>query len=146
MIGGASDGKPPASLNRMKPELTLTPDPINETALLAQRARSAAAGAVVYFVGVVRGTEDGQSIRALDYEAFDRMAAHQFRLIFQHLEARWPIESVRVVHRTGVVPVSEPSLWVEVIAPHREEAFAACQFLIEEMKRTAPIWKKPVIG
>ena len=48
-------------------------------------------------------------------------------------------------YRVGLVPAGEPSLWVEVIAPHRGEAFAACQWLIDEMKRVAPIWKKPVV-
>jgi len=101
-------------------------------------------GAAVYFTGVVRGSEDGSDIRAIDYEAFELMARHQFELIFQQIEKRWQIESVRLVHRTGVVPVNEPSLWVEVIAAHRGEAFAACQHLIDEMKRVVPIWKKPV--
>jgi molybdopterin synthase catalytic subunit len=92
----------------------------------------------------VRGTEESQSIAALEYEAFQEMARHQFDLIFQEMEKRWPIESVRLVHRVGVVKVNEPSLWVEVAAPHRGEAFAACQFLIDEMKRVVPIWKKTV--
>ena len=72
------------------------------------------------------------------------MARHQFGLIFEAIEQRWPVDSVRLVHRLGLVPVNAPSLWVEVIAPHRAEAFAACQFLIEEMKQKVPIWKKPL--
>ena len=72
------------------------------------------------------------------------MARHQFGLIFDAIEKRWPVESVRLVHRIGVVPVNEPSLWVEVVAPHRPEAFDACQFLIDEMKKKVPIWKKPL--
>ena len=51
---------------------------------------------------------------------------------------------VGLVHRLGVVKVNEPSLWVEVVAPHRGEAFAACQWLIDEMKRVVPIWKRPL--
>ena len=74
------------------------------------------------------------------------MARHQFELIFQEIEKRWPIESVRLVHRVGLVKVNEPSLWVEVVAAHRGEAFAACQFLIDEMKRIVPIWKKAVVS
>ena len=128
----------------MKRELTLTTSPIDEAALLSQRTLSSGMGAVVYFLGVVRGTEERQPIRAIDYEAFHRMAEHQFDLLFAEIERRWPIESVRLVHRLGVVKVNEPSLWVEVIASHRGEAFAACQFLIDEMKRVVPIWKKPV--
>ena len=71
------------------------------------------------------------------------MAEHQFNRLFSEMEKRWPIESVRLVHRVGMVKVNEPSLWVEVVAPHRGEAFAACQWLIDEMKRVVPIWKKP---
>jgi molybdopterin synthase catalytic subunit len=70
------------------------------------------------------------------------MAEHQFHLLFDEMEKRWPIESVRLLHRIGVVKAGEPSLWVEVIAPHRGESFAACQWLIDEMKRVVPIWKK----
>ncbi|HXG46782.1 MAG TPA: molybdenum cofactor biosynthesis protein MoaE [Methylomirabilota bacterium] len=129
----------------MRTELTLSPDPIDEPALVARRVMSSAMGAAVTFAGVVRATEGEGTIRAIEYEAFDRMARHQFQLIFQEIEKRWSIESIRLVHRTGVVKVNEPSLWVEVIAPHRGEALAACQFLIDEMKRTVPIWKKPVV-
>jgi molybdopterin synthase catalytic subunit len=128
----------------VKRELTITTAPIDETALAARRQMSAGMGAAIYFLGVVRGTEEEAAISAIDYEAFHRMVEHQFGLLFDEMEKRWPIESVRVVHRLGLVKVGEPSLWVEVIAPHRGEAFAACQWLIDEMKRVVPIWKKPV--
>ena len=128
----------------MTRKLTITTQPIDESALLSQRQMSHGMGAVVYFAGVVRGFEEGQTVGAIEYEAFQRMVEHQFNLIFQEMEKRWPIESVRLVHRVGVVKVNEPSLWVEVVAPHRGEACAACQYLIDEMKRVVPIWKKPV--
>jgi len=128
----------------MKRILLITSEPINEAALAAQRTMSAGMGAVVDFLGVVRGTEDSQTITAIEYEAFEKMVQHQFNLLFDEMEKRWPIESVRLVHRIGMVKVNEPSLWVEVIAPHRGEAFAACQWLIDEMKRVVPIWKKPL--
>jgi molybdopterin synthase catalytic subunit len=123
--------------------LVISPDPIDEARLTAARRASDGMGAAVYFAGIVRGHEAGAAIRAIDYEAFEPMARHQFELLFQQIEKRWPIESIRVVHRIGPVAVNEPSLWVEVLAPHRGEAFAACQFLIDEMKRVVPIWKKP---
>lgn len=128
----------------MKRQLLLSKEPIDEAALIAQRAMSAGMGAAVYFSGVVRANEENRTIAALEYEAFPPMVDHQFELIFREMEKRWPIESVRLVHRIGVVKVNEASLWVEVIAPHRGEAFAAGQFLIDEMKRVVPIWKKPV--
>ena len=114
--------------------------------MLAGRAVSGGAGAVVYFTGVVRGTEKGAAIEAIEYEAFEKMAERQFGLLFDEMEKRWPVESVRLVHRVGVIKVSEASLWVEVVAAHRAEAFAACQWLIDEMKRVVPIWKKPLAG
>ncbi len=123
----------------MKRELTLTHDPITETA----PQMSEGMGAVVTFHGVVRGTEEGEAIAAIDYEANEEMALHQFGLIFDALEKRWPVESVRLVHRLGVVPANEASLRVEIMAPHRVEAFEACQFLINEMKDKVPIWKRP---
>lgn len=124
--------------------LAITTEPINEPSLVSHRTMSAGMGAAVYFSGVVRGSEGDAVITAIDYEAFEPMARHQFGLLFDEIEKRWPVESVRLVHRIGVVKVGEPSLWVEIVAPHRAEAFAACQWLIDEMKRIVPIWKKPV--
>jgi len=128
----------------MKRELLITSDPIREADLVSRRVMSDQMGAVVYFSGVVRGMEDARPIKAIEYEAFDKMARHQFGLLFDQIEQRWPIESIRVVHRIGKIMTNETSLWVEIIAPHRGEAFAACQFLIDEMKRVVPIWKKPM--
>jgi len=129
---------------QMKRQLTITNEPINEEALIRQRTMSAGMGAVVDFLGVVRGEEEAKPISAIEYEAFPKMVEHQFNRLFDELEQRWPVESVRLVHRVGVVNVNEPSLWVELVAPHRGEAFAACQWLIDEMKRVVPIWKRPV--
>ncbi|MBI3879027.1 MAG: molybdenum cofactor biosynthesis protein MoaE [Verrucomicrobia bacterium] len=128
----------------MRRSLILTTAPLDEAALLHERAMSAGMGAAVYFSGVVREAEGDEKISAINYEAFQQMVERQFALIFDQLEKRWVLESVRVVHRLGVVKVGEASLWVEVVAAHRGEAFAACQFLIDEMKRTVPIWKRPV--
>lgn len=124
--------------------LKIQTEPIEEKALLDSRQISPSIGAVICFLGVVRGQENSAPITALEYEAFHEMAAHQFQKIFDAVRRRWPIESIRLVHRVGLVPVNEPSLWVEVAAPHRGEAFAACQFLIDEMKKLVPIWKKVV--
>lgn len=127
----------------MKRQLTISTEPICETALCSQRQMSSRMGAIICFLGVVRESEGTEKISAIEYETFQKMAEHQFHLLFDEMEKRWPIESVRLVHRIGIVNVREPSLWVEIIAPHRGEAFAACQWLIEEMKRVVPIWKKP---
>ncbi len=128
----------------MKTELTISTAAIDEAALAKRREMGKGMGAVIYFSGVVREIEGNAPITAIDYEAHEEMARHQFALIFDAVEKSWPVESVRLVHRLGVVPVNEPSLWVEVTAPHRAEAFDACQFIINEMKQKVPIWKKPI--
>ena len=128
----------------MRRELRIDSTPIDEPELVRARRLSDGMGAVVHFAGVVRAAEGEGRIRGLDYECFKPMAEHQFELIFRQIEDRWPIESVRLVHRIGPVLVGEASLWVELVAPHRGEAFAASQFLIDEMKRRVPIWKKPM--
>jgi molybdopterin synthase catalytic subunit len=128
----------------MKRQLIITTDPIREAELVASRQMSNGMGASIQFVGVVRGAEGEAKISGIEYEAFQKMVEHQFGLLFDEMEKRWPIESVRLVHRIGLVKVNEPSLWVELVSPHRGEALAACQWLIDEMKRVVPIWKKPV--
>jgi molybdopterin synthase catalytic subunit len=128
----------------MNRSLTITREPIDEAALIRARVMSAGMGAAVYFAGVVRGSESGAPISAIDYEAFQQMAEAQFHQLFDEAAKRWPIESLRLVHRVGVVQVGEPSLWIEVVTPHRGESFAACQWIIDEMKRVVPIWKRPL--
>ncbi|MBL9175647.1 MAG: molybdenum cofactor biosynthesis protein MoaE [Verrucomicrobiales bacterium] len=128
----------------MERSLTLSSDPIREADLVSAAASSERMGAVIRFSGVVRGEEDGAPIRGIDYEAFVPMVERQFGILFDELETRWPqVGSVRLVHRLGFVAAGEASLWVEVTAPHRGEAFAACQWLIDRMKQVVPIWKRP---
>jgi molybdopterin synthase catalytic subunit len=134
----------------MKTALLITVAKIDEPALIAERKHSCGIGAVITFLGTVREMEDRRKIEGIHYEAFQKMAEHQFQLIFKEIENRWPVESIRLVHRIGFVAAGEPSLWVEITAPHRGEAFAACQYLIDEMKKRVPIWKRmnegPTIG
>jgi molybdopterin synthase catalytic subunit len=103
-------------------------------------------GAVVVFWGIVRDEENGAKIAALDYTAYREMAEHQFRKLIAETKSRWPVKQIRVVHRLGVVPVGEASLLVRVEAGHRGEAFAAAEFLIDELKVRVPIWKRAVAG
>ena len=123
--------------------LSLSESPIDETALVGLRPDSSTSGAVLCFSGVVRNTERERPIEGIDYEAFHAMAEHQFRLLLDEMEARWPVESIRLVHRLGRVPAGETSLWVEIRSPHRGEALAALAWLIDRMKQRVPIWKHP---
>src|SRR5688500_9614401 len=109
----------------MKRWLAIQQEPIDEVTLAKGRSISSGSGAVIYFLGVIRENEGDRNIAWFDYEAFEKMAVHQFGKIFVEVENRWQVESVRLVHRIGLVAVNQPSLWVEVVAPHRAEAFEA---------------------
>ena len=128
----------------MKRQIVLTRNPIDEAALLQARQASPEAGASLTFAGIVRAEENSKIIEAIDYEAYQEMAIRQFHKLFDAVEAQWPIESLRLIHRIGFVKVNETSLWIEVVSGHRKEAFAAAQWLIDEMKKTVPIWKRPL--
>jgi molybdopterin synthase catalytic subunit len=124
--------------------VVLTADPLDEACLAISRPLSASAGAVVSFLGCVRAMESGRVLAAIEYEAFPEMVHRQFQMILEQAEARWPLESVEVVHRTGRVEPGQPSVWIRVISPHRAEALEALGWMLDEMKRIVPIWKRPV--
>ncbi len=128
----------------MKKELVITPEAIDQQQLVRARAIPSDCGAVVEFLGVVRDMESGQPITALEYEAYREMAEFQFHKIMDETLAKFPISSLKVVHRVGVIRVGEPSLYVCVVSGHRGEAFQAAQYLIDRLKQVVPIWKKPV--
>lgn len=97
------------------------------------------AGAVVHFIGTVR---EEPNIRGLYYECYERMAVRLLEEIVFEARKRWVVEKVSIVHRIGWLEVGEPSVVIAVSAAHRREAFAACQFVIDQIKEVAPIWKK----
>jgi molybdopterin synthase catalytic subunit len=106
-----------------------------DLAAVAAAVRDPRAGGVVCFEGVTREVE------ALDYEAYVEMAQEKLRAIGEEEAARHGLCAVALVHRTGRVPLSEPSVIVAASAPHRGEAFAGARALIDRVKAEAPIWK-----
>jgi molybdopterin synthase catalytic subunit len=121
----------------------LSEEPL-DAAAIADRVRGDADGAVVTFAGVVRETSRGKTVEALVYEAYGSMARRQMEALATEARRRWAIGDVAVVHRTGTLRVGEVSVVIAVAAPHREEGFLACKWLIDELKRTVPIWKKEI--
>jgi molybdopterin synthase catalytic subunit len=105
-------------------------------------ATSCDVGAQVEFRGIVRGTEEGRAIVGLRYEAHVEMAERQVRRIMDELAVSWPCRGVLFIHRLGLVPVGEASLYVRAQSQHREAAFRFCMELIDLMKRDVPIWKR----
>lgn len=102
------------------------------------------AGAIATFVGTTRNNNDGRKVIALDYEAYPEMAEKELVRLGEEAKSKWPICRMAIVHRIGPVQITEASVMIAVSAAHREAAFAACRFAIEEIKRTVPIWKKEV--
>jgi molybdopterin synthase catalytic subunit len=101
-------------------------------------------GGVVTFWGVVRDREDDKPIQALEYTAYREMADYQFRKLLAETHQEWPLKRIRIIHRLGIIAAGEPSLLVRVEAAHRGEAFAASQFIIDQLKQRVPIWKTAV--
>ena len=103
-----------------------------------------AAGAVVDFSGVVRKLEDGREIEGIDYESHSKMAEHQMRTIADVAVEKFQLKQVVLHHRIGFVAAGEPSLFLRVSAPHRGAAFEASKWIVDELKKKVPIWKKPL--
>jgi molybdopterin synthase catalytic subunit len=91
------------------------------------------------FLGTVRSEAD---VTAIDYSAYDAMAVAEIERILAEARDRWTAARVILQHRLGVIPVGEASIAIAAAAPHRDEAFAACRFVIEQVKKRLPIWKK----
>jgi molybdopterin synthase catalytic subunit len=102
------------------------------------------AGAVVVFWGAVRATEEGREITGIQYEAHSAMAEHQMQLVAENAAKKFDVREIFLRHRIGFVPASEPSVVVRVASGHRGAAFAASQWIMDELKRVVPIWKHPV--
>lgn len=111
---------------------------------LALQVASQSDGAIVTFSGIVRGTNQGKKVLFLEYEAYPEMAAKMMERIGKEILDTWGLPSVRMQHRVGRLNVGETSVVIVVAAPHRDDAFAACQYAINRLKRIVPIWKKEV--
>jgi molybdopterin synthase catalytic subunit len=110
---------------------------------LARAVESPRHGAVVTFLGVVRGNSRGHSIDYLEYQAYRPMALREMANIAQELRERWDVPCA-MAHRVGRLEVGEASIAIAVASPHRGVAFEACHYAIDRVKETVPIWKKEV--
>lgn len=102
-------------------------------------------GAIVTFIGVVRGETDGREVRYLEYEAYPEMAEEQLCQIGKEIRVRWPsIRQVAIVHRVGRLEVGETAVVIALSAAHRSEMFDALHYAIDRLKEIVPIWRKEV--
>ena len=102
------------------------------------------AGAIATFIGTTRNNNEGRKVIALDYEAYPEMAEKELARIGADAAKHWPICRMAILHRLGPVEIGEASVIIVVSSAHRDAAFAASRFAIEEIKKTVPIWKKEV--
>jgi len=109
------------------------------------RLANPAIGAVVTFVGLVRGTTAGRQVRHLEYEAYPEMAEEMLRQIGDEVRARWQtIREVAIVHRVGRLQIGETAVVIALSAAHRQEVFDAAHYAIDRLKEVVPIWKREV--
>jgi molybdopterin synthase catalytic subunit len=118
----------------------LSATPIDLVTLIAG-IESPAHGGVASFLGQVRDHHEGRTVRRLEYSAYGPMAEAECARIVAEAEARWPVR-VALKHRVGALEIGDVAVAVAAAGAHRDEAFAACRFVIEEVKRRVPIWKK----
>jgi molybdopterin synthase catalytic subunit len=118
----------------------LSATPIDLAALIAG-IESPAHGGIASFLGQVRDHHDGRMVRRLEYSAYGPMAEEECARIVAEAEGRWPVR-VALEHRVGTLEIGDIAVAFAAGGAHRDEAFAACRFVIEEVKRRVPIWKK----
>ena len=101
-----------------------------------------AAGAFVSFEGWIRNENEGQEVLRLEYEVYEPLAVKEGLKVLEEARQRFPVLHAHCVHRAGLLELGECAVWVGVSAAHRDEAFQACRFIIDEVKVRLPIWKK----
>lgn len=116
-------------------------DPIDGLAL-RRELQAHAAGGFVCFEGWVREQHAGRAVRRLDYQAYETLAASEGERILDEASARFDLVDLRCEHRMGTLELGDVAVWVGVSAAHRDAAFAACRYVIDEVKRRVPIWKR----
>lgn len=105
-------------------------------------AASENAGAIDVFIGTVRNNSFAKNVIQLEYEAYDGMAIKKMEELVNEAKTMFPIEKAAIVHRKGVLQIGEVAVAIAVATPHRAESFAACQWIIDNLKKVVPIWKK----
>jgi molybdopterin synthase catalytic subunit len=121
--------------------IQLTDQPIDPADLLAQIEDDGSGGGVL-FLGRVRDNSRGEQVIGLEYEAYEALALRQMAHIKDEVQNRWPVRAMAMIHRTGYLNIGEISVAIAVACAHRGDAFDACRYAIDTLKKTVPIWKK----
>lgn len=119
----------------------LVHEPIDATALIRRVSRPAN-GAILLFLGVVRDVNDGRAVTGIEYSAYAPMAARELADIAGEAARRFGVTDIAIEHRVGELELEEASVGIAVAHSHRGDAYAASRWVIEELKRRVPIWKR----
>jgi len=121
--------------------VALTLNPIDMSSVVS-KLTTPETGGIDVFIGTTRNHSDGRQVDLLEYEAFEPMALELLEDLERRARKQWPLHRVAIIHRIGKVPIGEASVVIGVSASHRREAFEACRFLIDTLKKEVPIWKR----
>ncbi|HEU4995243.1 MAG TPA: molybdenum cofactor biosynthesis protein MoaE [Gemmatimonadaceae bacterium] len=113
-----------------------------DTCSLLREVSGSRNGASVLFVGTVRDLNDGSAVSGIDYSAYATMAERELAEIVREASSRWGTDDIVVEHRIGTLEVADASVVIAVAHPHRDEAYQASRYVIEELKKRLPIWKR----
>jgi molybdopterin synthase catalytic subunit len=113
-----------------------------DTELLRRALQRSDCGGFCVFEGWVRETNEGRQVSGLDYEAYEQLALAEAERILQEASEHFGIADARCMHRVGTLAVGDTAVWIGVVTPHRDEAFRACRYIIDQIKLRLPIWKK----
>lgn len=102
------------------------------------------AGGSVVFIGTVRDSTKGRPVLRLEFEAYEPMAIAELRKIAEQAQARWVCKKIAIHHRIGSLAVGDIAVIIAIATPHRKAAFEACEYCIDALKKTVPIWKKEI--
>ena len=119
----------------------LVREPIDASALLARVSRPSN-GAVLLFLGVVRDVNDGRAVSGIEYSAYEPMAERELGDIAREAAQRFGVTDIAIEHRLADLALEEASVGIAVAHPHRAQAYEASRWIIEEIKRRVPIWKR----
>jgi molybdopterin synthase catalytic subunit len=121
----------------------ITSNPIDQSKIIHSVAHLEG-GAICSFIGTVRSKTADQKVIRLEYECYEPMAISEINKIIEQAKSKWPVLMVAISHRIGMLQLGDEAVVLAVSTPHRKESFEACQFIIDTLKQTVPIWKKEV--
>ncbi len=101
-------------------------------------------GASTVFIGRVRNQSKGKKVLRLEFEAYEKMALKEMEKIAEKAKEKWPIAKLAFHHRTGITLLGDIAVIIALSTPHRKEGFRACEYCIDALKETVPIWKKEI--